>query len=119
MSHFSAHKDIGYHTRLYADNSKKIVGGSFGGSLDMETANRLVNNHFTVTVKTSGTPVFVDREGREVTLYISVDAGKTDKGMEALKLWRKEKERKDAEAEERNRVEQAEIEDLLKGLTHE
>lgn len=34
--------NIGYHTRLDGENSKKISGGSFGGSFDMETVERLV-----------------------------------------------------------------------------
>ena len=70
-------KNIGYHTRLINNNASKVCGGSFGGALDLETANRLVNTHFNVIVKTSGTPVFVDREGREVSLYMSVDPSLT------------------------------------------
>lgn len=80
-------QNIGYHTRLYIDNSVKVTGGSFGGSIDLETVERL-SRLFTVTVKPSGTPVFVDREGREVRLYLSVDCAHTEKGREAIKAWR-------------------------------
>ena len=88
-------KNIGYHTRLHLNNSVKVVGGSFGGSLDIETANRLVNAHFTVIVKPSGRPVFVDREGREVSLYISVDPEATEKGKEAVKVYCRERDARD------------------------
>lgn len=96
-------KNIGYHTRLDGKNSVKVTGGSFGGSLDVETANRLVRSHFTVIVKPSGRPVFVDRGGREVSLYISVDPEITDKGIEAMSAYRKaenERRRLYAAAEE-------------------
>ena len=73
-------KNIGYHTRLYTDNTRKIVGGSFGGQIDAETVERLVNLHFEVFVKPSGRAVFVDQQGREVHLYLSVDPENTEKG---------------------------------------
>jgi hypothetical protein len=111
--------NIGYHTRLCQDNTRKITGGSFGGSLDMETANRLVTVHFTVVVKDSGRAVFVDREGREVTLYISVDAGVTTKGIEALLLWRAERRKKQEEERKRLEEEGNEVETLMSHLTHE
>ncbi len=110
--------NIGYHTRLVS-NSDKVCGGSFGGTLDLETANRLVNNHFKVIVKPSGTPVFVDREGREVYLYLSVDPGKTTKGAEAIMAWRVEKNRQDEEEERRREAQQEELDSAMSGLTHE
>lgn len=88
-------KNIGYHTRLHLNNTIKVCGGSFGGTLDIETANRLVNAHFSVTVKNSGRPVFVDREGREVALYISVDPETTDKGKVAMKAHHQAQEERD------------------------
>lgn len=113
------HKNIGYHTRLLSDNTVKVCGGSFGGTLDIETANRLVKAHFDVVVKPSGHPVFVDREGREVRLYVSVDPAMTTKGSEALKLWRVEKARLDAEAELQHEAQQEELESAMAGLSHE
>lgn len=108
-------KSIGYQTRLYGRNSVKVTGGIFGGALDLETVNRLVSAHFTVTVKPSGSLVFVDREGREVSLYLSVDPGMTDAGQIALKAQmrahaasRREEERK-----------RARIDELLDGMTTE
>ncbi|QBQ74447.1 hypothetical protein BcepSauron_067 [Burkholderia phage BcepSauron] len=111
-------RNISYHTRLYSDNTRKVVGGSFGGAIDADTVNRLVQSHFTVVVKNSGTPVFVDREGREVTLYLSVDPRSTEKGARALKEWRAELARQVAEDERRQADEQAEIDRLMSGLSH-
>lgn len=107
-------KSIGFHTRLYGQNSVKVTGGSFGGALDLDTANRLVRNHgFTVIVKPSGNAVFVDREGREVHLYFAVDASQTDAGKAALAVDRKAREAV-AREEERKRQE---IESLLDDMS--
>jgi hypothetical protein len=104
---------IGYHTRLYGQNSVKVTGGAFGGSLDLETANRLVKHHFTVIVKQSGTPVFVDREGREVTLYITVDPGSTEAGKLAIAADRAERDNR-AKIEDEKR---ARVNELLDGMS--
>lgn len=111
-------ENIGYHTRLYVDHTVKIVGGSFGGRIDQETVERLTRL-FEVTVKPSGTPVFVDREGREVRLYLTVDAAKTEKGKAALKVWREEEQRLEAIAEAQFEREQEELQAAMRGLTHE
>ncbi len=84
-----AHKSIGYHTRSRVDNSIKFTGGSFGGEFDQLTINRLTRAHFKVIVKGSGTPVFVDRNGRECWLYVTVDPGTTEVGKEALAEYKK------------------------------
>lgn len=114
-------KNIGYHTRLYSDNKVKVSGGSFGGSVDMGTVERLVKSWFTVTVKPSGTAVFVDREGREVCLYISVDARETEAGKAALRDYREAQEKAWEAALERERIEheQLKIESFLDGLSRE
>jgi len=112
-------KNIGYHTRLYSDNTKKIVGGSFGGSIDQQTVERLVKSHFTVVVKPSGTAVFVDRDGREVRLYFSIDACATEKGREALVVYRKEKEKLDRLAEESEIERERVLRELTDDLTIE
>lgn len=83
------YRNIGYHTRLDSNNTVKVVGGSFGGSIDQETIERLVKAHFKVIVKNSGFCVFVDREGREVNLYLSVDPENTQIGQEAIKAYKK------------------------------
>ena len=78
------HKSICYHTRG-AMTGNKVMGGSFGGAFDLETVNRLIRYHkYTVVVKPSGNPVFVDVAGREVHIYFSVDPRMTDAGKEAL-----------------------------------
>ncbi|MEQ6332987.1 hypothetical protein [Sphingobium sp. MK2] len=95
------------------NNSVKVVGGSFGGAFDMETVNRLVRAHFTVVVKPSGRSVFVDRDGRAVSLYFTVDPETTEAGKEALATDRA-KRAKDSEAEA---VKRAEIERLLDSMS--
>lgn len=97
------HKSIGYHTRKSGQDSVKLTGGSFGGAVDMETVNRLVKSHFTVKVKNSGHAVFVDREGREVSVYITVDASSTDAGKAALVEYRKEVEARQVVEQEKER----------------
>jgi hypothetical protein len=110
------HKNIGWHTRSW-QNGTKIEGGSFGGDFSLETANRLVKSHFGVRILPTGTPVFTDRSGREVWLYMSVDAASTDIGRAALDVWRK----KEAAAEAANAAltlqQDAEIESLVAGLS--
>jgi hypothetical protein len=112
-------QNIGYHTRLYKDNTVKVCGGSFGGSIDGDTVERLVNAMFTVKVLQSGTPVFVDREGREVRLYLSVDADKTNKGALALQNYRIERDRLEQERQAQSEREQNEIDQLMADLTHD
>lgn len=108
---------IGYHTRLYKDHTKKVCGGSFHGALGKETIERLANT-FSVTVLPSGRPVFVDREGREVSLYVSVDASEMPKGKVALKAWHDAREKAEAAREERAQAEAEELEQLMPTLTH-
>lgn len=114
-----ANKNIGYQTRAYADSSIEFLHrGSFGGSIDEETINRLVNVNFTVTIKPSGRAVFIDRSGREVWLHITVDPERTIKGAEALKQWRITKAKENKEREARTEQEREEIKNLLDGLTY-
>jgi hypothetical protein len=79
-------KSICYTTRSDSNNSTKIVGGSFGGSIDQETVERLVNSQFSVMIKPSGRAVFVDDKGREVSLQITIDPMSTEKGKQAFTL---------------------------------
>lgn len=112
-------RNIGYHTRLDADNSVRVVGGSFGGGFDLETANRLVKAHFSVAVKNSGRAVFVDRAGREVSLYFTVDAGQTDVGKQALAEWRRLRAQEEAANEALAEQQADELNQLMEGLSHE
>lgn len=112
-------KNVGYHTRLYADNTVKVIGGSFGGSVDMETANRIAKSQFTVVVKNSGTAVFVDKSDREVRLYLSVDVANTEIGKIAIKEWREARAKQEAENQSRIEHEEQEIEDMMANLSHE
>lgn len=110
---------IGWHTRLYSDNTQKISGGSFGGAIDLDTVNRLVDWSFDVVVKPSGQPVLVDWAGREVRLYLSVDVEKTHKGAEAIKNHRLKAAMEQAAIQERLEREKKEISRLMNGLSHE
>lgn len=105
--------NIGYHTRLKADNTVKCVGGYFGGSFDLQTVNRLVKAHFSVVMRPSGSLVFVDRVGREVSLYFTVDPRITDAGKSALEAYAKIK-RKQQEDEQRK---QDQLDALLDSMT--
>jgi hypothetical protein len=106
------HKNIGYHTRQHGNNTIKVCGGSFGGQLDMETVNRLTQL-FSVEVLPSGTPVFVDRLGRRVSLYVTIDPGSTEKGKTALAVERLRREA--LQAIENAKAQQ--IEDLMSCLS--
>lgn len=114
-----ANENIGYHTRLDSDNTVKVVGGSFGGTMSRETAERLVKAHFTVRIKPSGTAVFVDRQGRDVRLYLGVDAAKTEAGIAAMQAWRQEKQRAEQAQREQEDAQQVEIEGLMNGMPHD
>lgn len=106
---------IGFHTRLHNQHSVKVVGGSFTGTFSPETVEKLVNNLFDVQVRSSGTPVFVDKEGRQVSLYITVDPASTEKGKAALEDHRKTRL---AQAQ-KEQDEESEIEELLAGMSNE
>ena len=112
-------RNIGYHTRLVGNNTVKVCGGSFGGAIDMATVDRLVSAYFTVEVNSTGRAIFVDREGRRVRLYLSIDAEDTTMGKEAIKVWRvADNARREKEAE-LSANQEGEIDDLLGSMTHE
>lgn len=111
--------NISYHTRLNSDNTVKVVGGSFGGQVDEDTIHRLTSRHFTVKIKPSGTPVFVDRSDREVNLYIAVDPKNTAIGKIAIEKHRIEERQRLDELEKREAAEAATISDLMDKLTYE
>lgn len=98
-------KSIGYHTRSKANNNIKLTGGSFGGSIDLETVERLVKSHFTIEILPSGSLTFVDREGRQVSLYLSIDPTMTEAGKRIL-----------AEDAEKRRIAARTLDDRLDAL---
>lgn len=106
-------RNIGYHTRLVENSTIKCASGSFGGTLDLDTANRLVKSRFKVVIKPSGRPVFVDREGREAYLYFSIAPQYTEAGKAALSQHRVEL----AKQEEINKEKYLEVEKLLDDLS--
>lgn len=108
-------ENIGYHTRLDSNNTVKVCGGSFGGRIDKDTVERIVKAFFTVEVQPSGRPVFVDREGRKVSLYFSIDPGKTEAGRMALAEYRRERE----VAQQAEQEKEQEVQNLLEGMTTE
>jgi hypothetical protein len=68
-----------------------------------------------VIVKPSGVPVFVDKSGREVTLYVKVDASSTTKGRAALESFVIERQMRAVKIEEQDRA----IEKLLDTMSNE
>jgi hypothetical protein len=107
------HKSIGYHTRLDGQNGVKLTGGSFGGSFDLETVNRLVKSFFTAKVTPSGRVVFVDKSGREVSLCFTVDAATTEAGKAALAEDRKRREALQKIEDQK----EADIEELMNSMS--
>lgn len=106
-------KNIGYQLR--SPNGEVVVAGSFGGQLDMETAERLVNAFLTVTILPSGTPVFFDKKGRQVRLLINVNPRETSIGKKALsEYWANLRKCEEAASEERRA-----LQDQLDGLTND
>ncbi|ASD51896.1 hypothetical protein JT318_gp11 [Pseudomonas phage PspYZU01] len=105
-------RNICYHTRSYANNATKLTGGTFGGAIDADTVERLTKAWFTVRVKPSGRAVFVDRQGREVSLYLSVDPADTEAGKAALRAHGLEAQANAAREEERRRELDDELADL-------
>ena len=102
-------ENIVYHTRLYA-TGEKVVGGSFSGSLDFDTVNRLVNSHFNVIIKTSGNPTFVDKDLREVNLYFNILPNMSEKGKTAIAKYNydirlREDKRKEKEDNRKEKIE--------------
>lgn len=109
---------IHYHTSLY-HSTNPARSAAFVGDFDELTVNRLVNALFTVTVKPAGVPVFVDVEGREVYLYVSVDPCKTEAGKEALLVYQQEREKREKEARKLQEAQEDEIESLIAGMSRE
>lgn len=112
------HKNICFHTRLEGTD-QKTTGGTFGGSIDQETVERLAKAWFTVEVSATGRPVFIDRQGRKVSAYIYVDPADTEIGKKALSTWRSERNAKQRELEKQEAAQQAELDELMGGMTHE
>ena len=112
--------NICYHTRAANGENvgQKLTSGSFGGAIDQETVER-ITRLFDVKIKPSGTPVFVDKEGREVNLYFSIDPRKTEKGKEALRNYRHEQTRIWEEERVQREKEAQELAELLSNFTHE
>lgn len=107
--------NIGYHTRKNGQDSVKITGGTFGGAVDMDTVNRLVKSQFTVTITPSGRPVFVDKKGNQVSVYITVDPADTDAGKVALAADLKRREELQKTEDEK----ESQIQELMAGLSND
>lgn len=75
--------NITYHVRA-EEGQALLKSGSFGGDMSPETVQRMANAHgLTVSIKPSGRAVFVDREGRAVSLYFRADPMATTQGRDA------------------------------------
>ena len=113
------YKNIDYQTRLYTDPNIKCVAGSFGGGIDIETVNRLVNNNFDVVIKPSGFPVFVDRKGREVYLYLTVSPSITEKGKKVIEEWTAAERKREKELEKQQEQMREEIDSLIDSMGYD
>lgn len=87
---------ISYHTRLISDHKVKVTGGVRQGTYDQPLVDSLASD-FTAVVKPSGRVVFVDSEGREVSLYIHVYPQDTAAGKAALAAHREQQRLKGVE----------------------
>jgi hypothetical protein len=101
---------IVYHTRN--TQGGKIQGGTFGGTFDQETIERLVTSWFTVRELPSGSLCFVDQAGRDVSLYIQIPADGCKAGRILLEAQAKRRAEAEA-AEEKLRVEAQNLVDEL------
>lgn len=108
-------KSIGYQLREYGNDNNKLVGGSFGGGIDLETIDRLVNAHLDVITLPSGNLCFVDKQGRKVTLKINVDPIFTAKGKAVQTANAAELMQSCAKAQDL----QQKVDDLMQGLSWE
>ncbi len=106
-------KNICYHTRLSGNDSVKLSGGVFGGSIDLETIERLTKNHFKVIIKNSGHAVFVNKNHQEVNLYIKVDPNITTIGKEAKNKYLEEQKKKLIQEEEQENIKKNLINELI------
>lgn len=107
-------KPTTYHMRK-VDTGEILRSGSLsntGGDTLDEAAARLVAG-LDVTVDPAGTPYFRSAGGARVAVYLHVDPAQTEKGRNALGLWRDE-QRKRQEDEARK---QSELDALLAGLS--
>ena len=116
------HSSIRYHTCLRSDNTVKIIGGGFGGELNIDAVNRLVSRHLTVKALPTGTLVFVDTSGREVALYATIDPAITDAGKVVLAEYHKvlaERERIEKEKREhlQDLIDDMDVDEALRRLS--
>ena len=64
------------------------VRKSFGGAIDAQTIERLIERHFKVVINEKGAVNFEDRNGELVRLYIRVRPHQTKQGELRLKEYR-------------------------------
>lgn len=102
-----------YHLRRVSDG-QKVVGGTIPKSITtLDEAALWMADRAHVVVTQTGQVHFSYGGGTPVYAYLSIDAGETEQGKEALRQWRIEKRnREDAEAE-RNADLERELDDLV------
>lgn len=105
---------ITYHTRLDSDAKVTIWAGSYQGTYDQETVERLASS-FAVVIKPSGRAVFVDSADREVNLHIRVAPEDTRVGKTALAAARLDSEAR----RKKQRALENRLEALLEGMDTE
>ena len=113
LSNISIH----YRTRLVDDDVMSATSvweaaSSFGGAVDADTIERLVDRHFKVKITDKGAVYFEDRNGKIVHLYIRVNPAHVKQGVQLAKAWRAEQRAKEEQL-------QQEIDMLMDGMTQE
>ena len=88
------------------------AASSFGGAVDADTIERLVDRHFKVKITDKGAVYFEDRNGKIVHLYIRVNPAHVKQGVQLAKAWRTEQRAKEE-------LMQQEIDMLMDGMTQE
>lgn len=112
--------NIGFHTRLRSDPTQKVIGGSFGGDIDWTTVERFVKaRQYDVRILPSGSATFVDRQGRDVCLYFTIDADRTERGKEVRRIWRMDQRRLEEQRELDEQRRKDELDQAMEGLSHE
>lgn len=88
------------------------VRKGFGGAIDAQTIERLIERHFKVVINEKGTVNFEDRNGELVHLYIRVRPHQTKQGELLLKEYRAAKRAEEYAKEQ-------ELEMLMQSMTTE
>lgn len=87
------------HTR--GQNGEKYSGGTWYCDGDLnQAADQLTASH-DIIVTNSGRVSFVDKNGRMISIYLTIDPAETEKGKRVLKEHNEKKRREEKERQEK------------------